>query len=118
MMNINAITQPVAESPQPASIRTPVTPAAHIAPVAPATDPQARAARAEAVQEAVTAANDAMQAIKSELQFSTDQTTGKTIVRVVDGETGEVIRQMPSKEIIEIAKALDRLQGLLVRNKA
>jgi len=29
-----------------------------------------------------------------------------------------VIRQIPSKEAVEIAKELNRLQGLLVREKA
>ena len=42
----------------------------------------------------------------------------QTVVRVIDKQTGEVIRQMPSKELLEIAKSLDRLQGLLVRNSA
>ena len=32
--------------------------------------------------------------------------------------TNEVIRQIPSEEMLEIAKALDRLQGLLVKQKA
>jgi flagellar protein FlaG len=117
-MNIDPTTRTAVEIPQPAAVRTPVAAAAPLAPVAPATDPQAREGRAEAVEQAVTAANEAMTAIKSELEFSVDYRTGKTVVRVVDGETGEVIRQMPSKEIIEIAKALDRLQGLLIRNEA
>jgi flagellar protein FlaG len=59
-----------------------------------------------------------MRSIKSELDFSIDEGTGKTVVRVVDRESGTVIRQMPSKELLEIAKMLDRLQGLLVRNSA
>ena len=39
-------------------------------------------------------------------------------MKVVDASTDEVIRQIPSEEIISIAKALDKLQGLLVEQKA
>jgi flagellar protein FlaG len=37
---------------------------------------------------------------------------------VVDKDTNEVIRQMPSREALEIAKALDKLQSLLARQTA
>jgi flagellar protein FlaG len=37
---------------------------------------------------------------------------------VVDTESGELIRQIPAQEIIEIAKALDKLQGMIIRQKA
>ncbi|MFC6521248.1 flagellar protein FlaG [Undibacterium arcticum] len=40
------------------------------------------------------------------------------MVKVVDQRTQEVIRQMPSPEALEIAKALDKMQGLLIRQKA
>ena len=117
MMNINPISQPAAEAPQPAPARTPVAPTASVAAVAAAAD-QARAPDPDAVKEAVAAANDAMKGIKSELDFSIDEDTGRTVVRVVDRRTGDIIRQMPAKELLEIAKTLDRLQGLLVRNSA
>jgi flagellar protein FlaG len=116
-MNINAIAQPAAEIPRPAPVRTAGAPAA-VAPLVAAADTQARFADPQAVREAVTAANEAMKAIKSELDFSIDESTGKTVVRVLDRETGAIIRQMPAKELLEIAKMLDRLQGLLVRGSA
>ena len=120
-MNINPITLPAADSPRPASARTPVSavPAvAAIAPVAASAETQPRAADPRAVKEAVDAANQAVKTIKSEINFSIDDDTGKTVVKVVDRQTGTLIRQMPSQEMLEIAKALDRLQGLLVRNSA
>lgn len=52
------------------------------------------------------------------LSFSIDQATGKTLVRVTDADTGEVIRQIPSEELLDIARSLDKLQGLLVRQQA
>ncbi len=47
-----------------------------------------------------------------------DDSTGKTVIKVVDSSTNELIRQIPSEEMLEIARALDRLQGLLIRQKA
>ena len=52
------------------------------------------------------------------LRFSIDDDTGRTIVKVVDMQTDEVIRQMPSKEVLAISKAIDKLQGLLIQQKA
>ncbi len=43
---------------------------------------------------------------------------GKVVVQVVDARTQTVIRQMPSEELLAIAKALDRVQGLLVHQEA
>ena len=40
------------------------------------------------------------------------------MVKVVDQSTKEVIRQIPSEEMLAIAKALDSLKGLLVRQTA
>ncbi len=57
-------------------------------------------------------------ATASKLQFSIDDETGRTVIRVVDEQTGETIRQIPSEEIMAIARNLDRLQGLLVRQEA
>jgi flagellar protein FlaG len=53
-----------------------------------------------------------------ELTFSVDQDTGKTIVQITDAKTGELIRQIPPKEMVEIAKSIERMQGLLVSRQA
>jgi flagellar protein FlaG len=56
--------------------------------------------------------------VSNGLNFSIDDSTGKAIVRITDGETGEMIRQIPSEEMMEIARSVDRMQGLLLRQKA
>ena len=75
-------------------------------------------ADAESLRKAVAAAQAVMKPIASSLEFSIDQSTGRTIVRVVDTETQQVIRQIPSKEMLEISRALERLQGLLLNGRA
>lgn len=52
------------------------------------------------------------------LRFSIDEDTGKTIIKVVDAHTDELIRQIPSEEAVEIARTLDKVQGLLFSGKA
>lgn len=44
------------------------------------------------------------------LNFSVDEESGKPVVKVVDFETKEVIRQIPSEEVLTMAKAIKRLQ--------
>lgn len=70
------------------------------------------------VAQAVKAANKALQQQNLGLEFTVDEDSERTIVRVVDQETSEVIRQIPSEEMLEIAKALDQQLGLLIRQKA
>jgi flagellar protein FlaG len=91
--------------------RPPATPAGDTQPAAVASDPQA-------LKAAVTAANEALKTISTGVEFAVDSETGTTVVRVVEQQTGTVLRQMPSKEMLDIAQALDRLQGLLIRNSA
>jgi len=53
------------------------------------------------------------------LAFSIDESTGKPIVRITDVNTGDLIRQIPSEEMLEIARSLDKMQqGMLLRQEA
>jgi flagellar protein FlaG len=67
---------------------------------------------------AAQAANEFISHVNDNLQFSVDDDTGKTIIKVVDSTTHEVIKQIPSEEMIAIAKAMDKLKGLLIQQKA
>lgn len=88
---------------------------------APATAASSVAAQREAQEpstaqltQAVASINQTMQKLAPGLEFSIDQESNRTIVKVVDQQTKELIRQMPSAETLEIAKTLDRVQGLLI----
>jgi len=70
------------------------------------------------LHDAVKSANQFLQAMSRNLSFSIDKDTGKTIVKIVDDTTKEVIRQIPSQEMLAISKALDKLQGLLIKEHA
>lgn len=70
------------------------------------------------LQEAVERIRQVVAPAAQNLQFSIDKELGRTIVRVMDTSTNEVIRQIPSEEMVAISKALDKLQGLFVTQQA
>lgn len=72
----------------------------------------------ETVADAVKAVSEFVGNINSNLKFNVDDETGQTIIKVVDSTTDEVIKQIPSEDMVAIAKAMDKLKGLLVHQKA
>ncbi len=72
----------------------------------------------EQVQEAVNQIQQFTQTLAQNLKFSIDEDTGKTVVKILDTQTQEVIRQIPSEEAITIARTLGKIQGLLFNDKA
>lgn len=70
------------------------------------------------VEDAIKRLSDFVSPSQSSLSFSVDDVSGRQVVTIVDTQSNEVIRQFPSKEAIAIARALDKLQGLLIRDKA
>lgn len=115
--------QPVASNAVPPNLATTVQ---HAPKAQPPIQPEAektagisaRPASADEVTEATQRVEKFVQAMSSDLQFTVDDSSGAFVIRIVDRATQEVIRQMPSEEMLAIAKALDRLQGLLVRQQA
>ncbi len=72
----------------------------------------------EQIRQAVQDIQGAVDNLAHNLRFSIDEDTGKTIIKVVDAHTDEIIRQFPTEEAIEIARTLDKVQGLLFNDKA
>jgi len=72
----------------------------------------------EQVARAVAALNRAMAAASRDIEFSPDPASGHTVVRVMDRQTQQVIRQMPSEEALAISRAIEQWQGMVLRQKA
>lgn len=53
-----------------------------------------------------------------DLSFSVDSTTGYHVVRVTNPQTGEVVRQLPSEELLKIAQTMEQTGSGLVNQKA
>lgn len=62
------------------------------------------------VSAAVKKMNDAMLGSSQSLQFSIDEESKDVVVKVVDQNTKEVVRQIPSKEALQIAASIDKMQ--------
>lgn len=80
---------------------------------------------AEQLQTAINTVNRSLKNSNQNVQFSLDADTNKMVVRMVDAETGEVIRQVPSDAVLAIARSIDQYQqshqlqhGLLFQQKA
>ncbi len=52
------------------------------------------------------------------LNVSVDESTGYYVARVVNPETGEVVRSLPSEETLRIARNIDQMRGMLVNQRA
>jgi len=51
------------------------------------------------------------------LNFSVHQASGQVMVTVTDETTGEVIREIPSSELLNLAARLDEMVGILFDRK-
>lgn len=73
------------------------------------------AQRAE-LDDAVSQLNDYVQNVQRDLQFEVDNESGQTIVRVVDQQTQEVVRQMPDEVAMRLAEKLQQDEPLTLFN--
>ena len=51
--------------------------------------------------------------MQRDLSFSVDDSTGETIITVIDSKTDEVVRQIPSEYVVRLAQNLNELQEAL-----
>jgi flagellar protein FlaG len=72
----------------------------------------------EDLSAAVKKINESMPVSAQSLEFSIDEDSKDIVVKVIDQSTREVVRQIPSEEALEIAKSLDKMRGLLIRQTA
>jgi flagellar protein FlaG len=72
----------------------------------------------EAVAKAAAQIQNFVQEMGRNLSFTIDETTGYNVVRVMNPETNEVIRQLPSEELLKIARSMEQLNSVLVNQKA
>ncbi|MDR5906040.1 flagellar protein FlaG [Franzmannia qiaohouensis] len=48
------------------------------------------------------------------VEFHLNEFDSRTVARIVDRDSGDVIRQIPSEEVLRIAESLSELQGRLI----
>lgn len=97
-----AIPEPIAADLRPSDLGKPL-----------AERPEGTKFSAEQKQKALEEINQVMGAFAISVRFQIDPTDQQVVMKVVDQESGEVIRQFPSEEVVRMSKALDNLKGLL-----
>jgi flagellar protein FlaG len=68
---------------------------------------------AKQVQQSLEDINKVMAGFSISVQFQIDPDYKELIVKVVDQDTGKLIRQIPTEEVVKMSKAMDNLKGLL-----
>ena len=66
------------------------------------------------VNEAVQNINAALNALrKDESQFSVDEDLGRLVVKIINSDTKELIRQIPTEDALALSKKMQDMIGLL-----
>lgn len=70
------------------------------------------------LKSAVEAGSKALQGINESLEFQVDPTSKQAVVKLVDTQTQEVLRQIPTPEFLQIAQNIDAFQAHLIKERA
>jgi len=65
------------------------------------------------VAKTVERLNQLMSSHQRSLRFAIDQSSGRTVITVINDETNEIVRQIPPPELLQIAHDLDQLGALI-----
>lgn len=86
-------------------------------------NPAAQINKAE-LQQAVDVINQVVELEQRSLSFSIDEESGRSVIKVTDFETNDLIKQIPTEELLKVAQNIKRLQdemgqsiGLLINSK-
>ncbi len=72
----------------------------------------------DVLKEAMVGLSELIQSQRRSLQFSVDATSGRTVIRVLDAETKETIRQIPAEEVLNLSRRLRGSTGGLINASA
>lgn len=101
--------------------------AAPVTQPAPVVPPQATAAPKPAskptsaeLKSAVDNINRAMKQNNSNVEFSIDKNTKQQVIKVVESDTGQLIQQFPSEQVLAISQMIgdEQQHGILVKQEA
>lgn len=73
--------------------------------------------KAKDLEQALSRVREVFQKANSRLEFSVDPDLDRVIVKILDADSGTVIRQIPQQEVIDLAKRLETPTGLLLHHK-
>ncbi|WP_158770778.1 flagellar protein FlaG [Paraglaciecola sp. L1A13] len=62
------------------------------------------------IDSAIADVNEFVQTKNRQLNFSVDEGSGRQVVKVTDSQSGDVIRQIPTEEVLNFSKRIKELQ--------
>jgi len=63
------------------------------------------------LRKAADQGNSLLQVVNRNLQFKVDESTNELVVKIVDSQSGELVRQIPSEEMLAFIKRMQDLEG-------
>ena len=72
----------------------------------------------ESADSAAQAFKSLVHDIQRNLDFSVDDSSGQVVVKVIDGESGKLVRQIPSEELLRLSERLEDMRSLLFKTIA
>jgi flagellar protein FlaG len=114
-----AMNKSVVAEPRPTRLPTEIFARARdaLAPAHSATAEPIPAADRETLHQAVEHLSRNAQSMQRALEFSIDETSGRTVITVIDKETKRIIRQIPPQEILSLTSRIQRAAGLILHDE-
>jgi flagellar protein FlaG len=69
------------------------------------------------LEKALEQANDKLKAWSTGMRFDVDEDTQRIVISIVNTDTCEVLRTVPSEAVLRVAKMIVQLQGVSVDTK-
>lgn len=67
------------------------------------------------IDDAIAKLNEVLATKDHSIRFRRDETLNRSIITVVNDDTGEVVRQLPTDEMLQVARNIENLKGVLVK---
>lgn len=72
----------------------------------------------EQVESAVSTIHEFVQSVRRNVNFTLEDASGRVVVKVTDASSGDIIRQIPSEEALQLAESLEEVRSLLFKAEA
>lgn len=77
-------------------------------------DEKAQPLEREQLEQMAQQLQDFMGEMNRSLQFKVDEDSGRDVIKVLDKDSGEVIKQYPSEEVLSLVSKLSESAGILI----
>lgn len=72
----------------------------------------------EQLKDAIQTLNDSLARTPTKANISHDDVLNRYVVRIADKQSGEIVREIPSEDLLKFARHLEKLKGILFDKEA